>query len=281
MWWSGIHGLIIPGAETSLWVKGAEWKDLSIHHQILAFSRPRAHTSRKRHMPEIQVCAKETLLSHHLVSNDTSVDLHLWGCGWCEGGSGGVCSKPYWMDVLACVRLSSRGGMSSAEVGPAGEGRGCFYRDKRGGGDHFFPGNSSNMSCHRHFPDSSLGESERERGGRAWGWASSQGGRQPTKTADSSRSAQEGGVGGGGVSVWLCLCGCACLYVWCGCLCVWGGDAVKVLMSAPFASQCSRLLFPSQRVQRVPGEFLHYIPFPLFQECLCQDRHPWVSSVFF
>lgn len=165
--------------------------------------------------------------------------------------------------------------MSSAEVGPAGEGRWCFYRDKRGGRWPFFSRELFKHVVSSAFPwQLSWRERERERGGRAWGWASSQGGRQPTKTADSSRSAQEGGVGG---------CKCMTVFVWmCLSICVvWGRDAVKVLMSAPFASQCSRLLFQSQRVQRVPEEFLHDIPFPLFQECLCQDRHPWVSSVFF
>lgn len=81
------------------------------------------------------------------------------------------------------------------------------------------------MSCHQRFPSSSLAVRE---GGRGWWCASSEGGRQPITTADSSRSAQERGVG---VSVWVCLCGCVCLYV---------GGAVKALMRAP----CVRQAFP-------------------------------------
>lgn len=85
------------------------------------------------------------------------------------------------------------------------------------------------MSCHHHFPSSSLVVRE---GGRGWWCASSEGGRQPITTADSSRSAQERGVG---VSVWVCLCGCVCLYV---------GGTVKAVMRAPSGCQAFPFVVP-------------------------------------
>ena len=65
------------------------------------------------------------------------------------------------------------------------------------------------------------------------------------------------------------------VYMWCV-----SGGAVKVLMSAPFASQHSRLLFLRPLAHRVPGESFHCIPFPFFQECLRGDRPPGVATAF-
>lgn len=86
------------------------------------------------------------------------------------------------------------------------------------------------MSCHHHFPSSSLAVRE---GGRGWWSASSEGGRQPITTADSSRSAQERGVGVKCMSVFVCV------YMW--------GALLKPLCVHPPFAKCSRLLFPSQR----------------------------------
>lgn len=106
-----------------------------------------------------------------------------------------------------------RGWVLSTKVGSAEVGRGCFYRV---GGDHFFSRDLFKHVQSSEFPQqlSSGGRETESEGGRARGCASSKGGRRPTKIADSSRSAPEGGVGGGGgcelmtVFVWMCLSIC-------------------------------------------------------------------------
>lgn len=118
----------------------------------------------------------------------------------------------------------------------------------------------------------------RRKGGRGWGRASSEDGKQPTTTADSSRSAQEGGVGV------ECVCLCGSIHV---CVC---GDrdggvrgAVKALIylctlrSSSIPVCCCRARGPSGPVL---GESSHHIPFPLFQASLYEQHHPQIRLAF-
>lgn len=116
---------------------------------------------------------------------------------------------------------------------------------------------------------------KRRKGGRGWGRASSEGGKQPTTTADSSRSAQEGGVG---VSVCVCVGLCMCVYVGMG---VRGAvKAVIYVRTLRYSSVPVCCCWARGLSVPVLGESLHHIPFPLFQASLYKHHHPQIRLAF-